>query len=245
MKVDINGLTIPGSFVNSLHDDRDTTYKNLDINYNNSPISESQRKSNCKTFCEGEDENGIDRPCTIPCRNWKCSNCPTSQDTDIPETPSQTSSTTSYSNSQSNNGSQSNSNQFNSASQTNSSQSNNTQSSSGSQLNSSQSYITSRQSQPVQRSILNEQSFSHMEPSKKMAQAYGWSYIPPYFWSVPQRRPPACIPQKGFESKVASIYDKSVPLDALEYTEGGSILPKFRYEEEYNPKYYYPGWKSK
>lgn len=238
MKVDINGFTIPGSFVNSLHDDRDTTYKNLDINYNNNtPISESQRLSNCKTFCEGEDENGDNRPCTVPCRNWKCSNCPITQNSEIPDTTQnqalETSTSTSTSISENN--------------QQSDSYGSNTQSNTYNENPPEISYNRTRQqeSQPVQNSNINNNRFSHMEPSKKMAQAYGWSYIPPYFWSVPQRRPPACIPQKGFESKVASIYDKSVPLDALQYTEGGSILPKFRYEEEYNPKYYYPGWKSK
>lgn len=87
--------------------------------------------------------------------------------------------------------------------------------------------------------------YNHNEPSKIMAQESGWSFIPPYYWSVPQKRPPACIPQKGFEEEIKPVLDMGVPLNALKFTEGGSILPKFEYKEVYNPNYYYPGWKAK
>ena len=70
-----------------------------------------------------------------------------------------------------------------------------------------------------------------MQPSKTLASAYGWSYIPPQFWSVPQKRPPVCIPQKGGESKVYPSLDKGVPVDALNWTQVGSILPKFEFKE--------------
>ena len=90
----------------------------------------------------------------------------------------------------------------------------------------------------------NPTKFNHNEPSKKIASAYGWSFVPPQFWSVPQKRPPVCIPQKGESCDVKPILDKGVPVDALDYTKVGSILPKFEYKEVYNPNYYYPGWKS-
>lgn len=82
----------------------------------------------------------------------------------------------------------------------------------------------------------------HMEPdSSKVMSAYGYSYMPPTTWSVPQKRPPVCIPNKKGEP--IPQMTKGVPLDALEYTKVGSILPKFNYEEKYNPDYYYAGWK--
>lgn len=87
--------------------------------------------------------------------------------------------------------------------------------------------------------------FSHKQPSAKVASAYGWSFMPPHFWSVPQKRPPACIPSPQNTATVTPIYDKSVPVDALDYTQVGSILPKFEYNEVYNPDYYYPGWIAK
>ena len=38
--------------------------------------------------------------------------------------------------------------------------------------------------------------------------------------------------------------DRGVPVDALNWTQVGSILPKFEYKEHYNPDYYHPGWKA-
>lgn len=84
--------------------------------------------------------------------------------------------------------------------------------------------------------------FDHKQPSIKIASAYGWSYMPPHYWSVPQKRPPACIPSPENTATVTPIYDKSVPVDVLDYTQVGSILPKFEYNEVHNPDYYYPGW---
>ena len=90
----------------------------------------------------------------------------------------------------------------------------------------------------------NNVMFSHMEPNKKIMSAYGWSYMPPQTWSVPQKRPPVCIPSKNNTTKVMPILDKGAPVDSLNWTQVGSILPKFEYKENYNPDYYYPGWKS-
>ena len=87
-----------------------------------------------------------------------------------------------------------------------------------------------------------ETEFKHNQPSKKIASAYGWSYMPPQYWSVPQQRPPVCIPSKKNANSVLPIYDKGTPVNALDYTKVGSILPKFEYNEVYNPNYYYPGW---
>ena len=93
-------------------------------------------------------------------------------------------------------------------------------------------------------SFIPSYEFKHNQPSKTVASAYGWSYIPPQFWSVPQKRPPVCIPEEGKENKVYSSLEKGVPVNALNWTEVGSILPKFEYSETYNPDYYYPGWIS-
>jgi hypothetical protein len=80
-------------------------------------------------------------------------------------------------------------------------------------------------------------------PTKEVFNAYGYSYVPPEFWSVPQNRPPVCIPQKGYEADVLPTNTTGTPINALEVE--GSILPKFIYEEVYDPKYYYPGYISK
>ena len=86
--------------------------------------------------------------------------------------------------------------------------------------------------------------FNHNEPSKKIASAYGWSYMPPQTWSVPQKRPPVCIPDNDKQSTVKAIYDKGTPVDALDWVKSGAILPHTEYTEQYNENYYYPGWKA-
>ena len=68
--------------------------------------------------------------------------------------------------------------------------------------------------------------------------------MPPQYWSVPQQRPPACIPNKQDTATVTPIYDKSAPIDVLDWTQVGSILPKYEFKEVHNPNYYYPGWNA-
>jgi len=98
---------------------------------------------------------------------------------------------------------------------------------------------------PGSFSFKPEIKFDHKQPDPKIASSYGWSFMPPQFWSVPQKRPPSCVPSKQNTATVTPIYDKSVPVDALDYTQVGSMLPKFKYKEIYNPDYYYPGYIAK
>lgn len=85
---------------------------------------------------------------------------------------------------------------------------------------------------------------THIKPEiKEVVNQYGYSYLPPEVWSVPQDRPPVCIPQAGFKAEALPMYTVGTPLDALEITD--TILPKFTYNEVYDPKYYYPGYQSK
>lgn len=98
---------------------------------------------------------------------------------------------------------------------------------------------------PGSFSFKPEIKFDHKQPNPKIASSYGWSFMPPQFWSVPQKRPPSCVPSKQNTATVTPIYDKSVPVDALDYTQVGSMLPKFKYKEIHNPDYYYPGYIAK
>ena len=84
--------------------------------------------------------------------------------------------------------------------------------------------------------------FKHRQPNKKEFNDFGWSYMPPASWSVPQERPPSCIPQK--ECPVCPTMDDKYA-SALKWDSVGSIMPKFRYKEIYNPDYYMPGWTAK
>jgi hypothetical protein len=85
---------------------------------------------------------------------------------------------------------------------------------------------------------------SHIKPeTKEVINQYGYSYLPPEVWSIPQDRPPVCIPQVGFKAEALPMYTVGTPIDALEIS--NTILPKFTYNEVYDPKYYYPGYQSK
>lgn len=85
---------------------------------------------------------------------------------------------------------------------------------------------------------------THIKPEiKEVINQYGYSYLPPEVWSVPQDRPPVCIPQVGFKAEALPMYTVGTPIDALEIS--NTILPKFTYNEVYDPKYYYPGYQSK
>jgi len=65
---------------------------------------------------------------------------------------------------------------------------------------------------------------------KKPISAFGYSYINPANWRIPQKRPPVCIGHCK-KNKPAPLISKGTPLDALEYTKVGSLLPKFTYIE--------------
>ena len=73
----------------------------------------------------------------------------------------------------------------------------------------------------------------------------GYSIIPPEKWDVPQRRPEHCIPDK-WSKRPSAVFDRGTPLNVLEldsqgrmkidendvtFTNVGSILPKFKFEE--------------
>lgn len=75
----------------------------------------------------------------------------------------------------------------------------------------------------------------------------GYQFVNPKSWSVPQERPPVCIPQK--KVLPSAVYDRGLSLNYLELdnkgkiatsedkvtdTNVGSILPKFSYEEYYD-----------
>tara|TARA_B100000902_G_scaffold385177_1_gene426216 strand:- start:6422 stop:7606 length:1185 start_codon:yes stop_codon:yes gene_type:complete len=73
----------------------------------------------------------------------------------------------------------------------------------------------------------------------------GYSFMPPETWNVPQKRAPSCIPD-GWTKRPSAVFDRGTPTNVLEldtngnmatneddvhFTNVGSILPKFKYEE--------------
>lgn len=72
----------------------------------------------------------------------------------------------------------------------------------------------------------------------------GYTFMPPTEWDIPQPRPPNCIPDKW--KRPSAVFDRGTPMNVLEldengdmlmdeermtFTNVGSILPRFRYEE--------------
>jgi hypothetical protein len=99
---------------------------------------------------------------------------------------------------------------------------------------------------PVETDIRNKAEkdigIEHMRPDiNDPYKTNGYSYINPALWDVPQNRPPICIPQKGYEAIVQPLPTTGTPLEALEWKE---VLPRFTYNQVYDPKYYYPGYQS-
>jgi hypothetical protein len=76
----------------------------------------------------------------------------------------------------------------------------------------------------------------------------GYTYLPPSNWDVPQKYPPACLAPSPDTIKLTGLVDRGLPLNVLELnpyngkiaqteesvnlTNVGSMLPKFKYEEQ-------------
>ena len=75
----------------------------------------------------------------------------------------------------------------------------------------------------------------------------GYTFAPPSTWNVPQRRAPACLPDRA--TRPSAVFDRGTPTNVLELdpngnmattenfvhqTNVGSILPKFTYQEHYD-----------
>ena len=94
------------------------------------------------------------------------------------------------------------------------------------------------------------------EPDPRILSPYGFSYMPPSLWSVPQQRPPVCIPQT--KTTPTPVFTNSSYTDVMEFTGLGTIMPRFQYQETtnydvdqlkkmanktiFNSNYLYPGY---
>jgi len=94
----------------------------------------------------------------------------------------------------------------------------------------------------VRRQSEDDYGIKHIRPDiKDPFIENSYTYVHPAMFSMPQRRPPICIPQKGYESAVHPMPTSGTPLDALPWQEQ---MPRFTYNEVYDPKYYYPNYYS-
>jgi len=91
---------------------------------------------------------------------------------------------------------------------------------------------------------LTQKELAQIRGSKSKTHFPGYTILPPAEWDVPQPRPPSCIPDKW--NRPAAVFDRGTPTNVLEldedgkmlldedevtFTNVGSILPRFKFEE--------------
>jgi hypothetical protein len=86
-----------------------------------------------------------------------------------------------------------------------------------------------------ENSVFSPPSEKTRKESLELLRERGFTYLPSSTWSVPQYRPPVCIPSKEVKDPVFVYTPTSLtPLD--EFFGVGSILPRFEYRETNNYK---------
>ena len=70
-----------------------------------------------------------------------------------------------------------------------------------------------------------------LKPKPELDSPYGFVYFPNKYWKQWHRKPPVCTPTD--KCKILPTYTQGTPVDVLDYTQLGSIMPKFEYQEEY------------
>jgi len=74
---------------------------------------------------------------------------------------------------------------------------------------------------------------SELKPKPDIDSPYGFVYFPNKYWKELQKKLPVCTSSK---CKVLPTYTHGAPVDVLDYTQIGSIMPKFKYSEECEDK---------
>tara|TARA_Y100000389_G_scaffold29265_1_gene24936 strand:+ start:6235 stop:7074 length:840 start_codon:yes stop_codon:yes gene_type:complete len=86
---------------------------------------------------------------------------------------------------------------------------------------------------------------SDLKPNPSIDSPYGFVYFPNKYWAQwGYNRPPVCTPT-GNKCKVLPTYTTGVPVDVLDYTQVGSMMPKFQYSEEYEMEPTVPNYPEK
>ena len=81
---------------------------------------------------------------------------------------------------------------------------------------------------------------SDLKPKPEVDSPYGFVFFPNKYWKQWHQKAPVCIPA-GNKCKVLPTYTQGAPVDVLDYTQVGSMMPKFHYSEEYEepPEFQY------
>tara|TARA_B100001250_G_scaffold302493_1_gene264223 strand:+ start:1418 stop:2176 length:759 start_codon:yes stop_codon:yes gene_type:complete len=70
-----------------------------------------------------------------------------------------------------------------------------------------------------------------LKPKPQLDSPYGFVYFPNKYWKQWQTKAPVCTPTS--KCNVLPTYTQGTPVDVLDYTQIGSLMPKFEYQEEY------------
>lgn len=73
---------------------------------------------------------------------------------------------------------------------------------------------------------------SELKPKPDIDSPYGFVFFPNKYWKEWHQKAPVCIPTS--KCKVLPTYTEGTPVDVLDYTQVGSMMPKFSYSEEYD-----------
>lgn len=71
-----------------------------------------------------------------------------------------------------------------------------------------------------------------LKPKPDVDSPYGFVYFPNKYWKMWHQKAPICTPANG-ACKVLPTYTEGTPVNVLDYTQIGSMMPKFEYNEEY------------
>jgi hypothetical protein len=71
-----------------------------------------------------------------------------------------------------------------------------------------------------------------LKPNENIDSPYGFVFFPNKYWKQWGEKAPVCVPTSS--CLVQPSLSSGVPVDALDYTQIGSIMPKFEYREEYS-----------
>ena len=75
---------------------------------------------------------------------------------------------------------------------------------------------------------------SELKTKPDVDSPYGFVFFPNKYWKQWQRKPPVCTPTS--KCKVLPTYTQGTPVDVLDYTQVGSMMPKFEYHEEFEDR---------
>ena len=70
-----------------------------------------------------------------------------------------------------------------------------------------------------------------LKPKPSIDSPYGFVYFPNKYWNQWHQKPPVCTPTH--KCKVLPTYTQGTPVDVLDYTQMGSLMPKGAYREEF------------